>query len=58
MPGAFITLNPYVAAAKFILSGQDLYKNITKTAAKIADTIAERIRNYSDYRSVQCVSFE
>jgi hypothetical protein len=48
MPGAVITLNPYVAAAKFVLSGHDLDKNITKTAAKIADNIAERIRNQAD----------
>jgi hypothetical protein len=44
MPGAVITLNPYVAAAKFVLSGRDLDRNIAKIASKIADNIAERIR--------------
>jgi hypothetical protein len=44
MPGAVITLNPYVAAAKFVFSGRDLDRNIKKTASKIADYIAERTR--------------
>ncbi len=43
MPGAVITLNPYVAAAKFVLSSRDLEKNVTKTASKIADYIADRL---------------
>ncbi len=45
LPGAVITLNPYVAAAKFALSGRDLEKNVKQTAAKIADNISGRIRN-------------
>jgi hypothetical protein len=44
LPGAIITKNPYVAAAKFVLSGKDLDKNVTKTASKIAAEISERIR--------------
>ena len=44
LPGAIITMNPYVAAAKYVLSGRDLEKNITQTASKIAADIAERIR--------------
>jgi len=43
LPGAVITMNPYVAAAKYVLSGRDLEKNITQTASKIAGDIAERI---------------
>jgi hypothetical protein len=44
LPGAVITLNPYVAAAKFVLSGHDLDRNVSKTASKIANYITERIR--------------
>lgn len=44
LPGVVITMNPYVAAAKYMLSGRDLEKNITQTASKIADDIAERIK--------------
>jgi hypothetical protein len=44
LPGAVITMNPYVAAGKYILSGRDLEKNIKQTASKIAADIAERIK--------------
>jgi hypothetical protein len=44
MPGAIITMNPYVAAGKFLISGKDLNKNVKATASKIATAIAERIR--------------
>ncbi|HTS16125.1 MAG TPA: DUF4410 domain-containing protein [Verrucomicrobiae bacterium] len=44
MPGAIITLNPYVAAAKFVLSRNGLEKDTRKTAAKIADEIATQVR--------------
>lgn len=43
LPGAAITMNPYVAAAKFVLSGRDMNKNVTQTAAKIAAEIARRL---------------
>ena len=42
MPGAVITMNPYVAAAKFVIAGKDLDKNITKAAAQIADEIKDK----------------
>ncbi len=48
LPGAVVTLNPYVAAAKFALAGRDLEKNVTKTASKIADDIAGRILKQKD----------
>lgn len=44
LPGAVITMNPYVAAAKYVLSGRDLEKNIAQTASKIAGDIAERVK--------------
>ncbi|OPY82955.1 MAG: hypothetical protein A4E65_00738 [Syntrophorhabdus sp. PtaU1.Bin153] len=44
LPGAAITMNPYVGAAKFVLSGRDLERNVTQTASKIAADIAGRIK--------------
>lgn len=44
LPGAVITLNPYVAAAKFVLSSRDLDRNVTQTASKVAAEIVGRIR--------------
>ncbi len=39
MPGAVITLNPYVAAAKFVLEKNATDKDIKSTAAQIASEI-------------------
>jgi hypothetical protein len=44
LPGAIITLNPYVAAAKFVLAGKDMKKGITKTASKIASAVDKEIQ--------------
>jgi hypothetical protein len=43
-PGAapVIALNPYAAAARFVMSGQDLNKNVWNTASKIATEISLR----------------
>lgn len=38
-PGAAVTLNPYVAAAKFVLSKGDEHTTIVNTAKKIADEV-------------------
>jgi hypothetical protein len=43
MPGAVITVNPYVAAGKFVLAGHDLDRNVKKIASKVADNIAAHI---------------
>lgn len=40
MPGAIVTRNPYAAAAKFVLAGQDLERSTRETAEKIAEQIA------------------
>ncbi len=48
LPGAIITKNPYVAAAKFVLSARDLDKNVTQTASKIATEIAGRIHRQDE----------
>jgi hypothetical protein len=42
-PGAVITLNPYVAIAKFALSSRDLEQNVKQAAAKIASDVASRV---------------
>jgi hypothetical protein len=44
MPGAIVTRNPYVAAAKFVMSRRDLPKNIRQTAQTIADQIIRRAK--------------
>jgi hypothetical protein len=46
-PGAVVTLNPYAAAAKFVLAGQDLSRNTKSTASKIADEVAARVKSAS-----------
>ncbi len=45
-PGAAPTLvlGPYGAAARFVLAGQDLEKNIRQTAAEIAARMAKRVQ--------------
>lgn len=45
-PGAAPTLvlGPYGAAARFVMAGKDLNKNIKQTAAQIAERMAQRIQ--------------
>jgi hypothetical protein len=38
-----ITLDPYVAAARFVLSGSDLDRNIKQTATQIAEQVSRRV---------------
>jgi hypothetical protein len=42
LPGAVITLNPYVAAVRFVLAGHDLEGNVKQTADQIAADVAAR----------------
>lgn len=44
LPGAVITLNPYVAAARFVLAGGDLDRNVKQTATQIAEQTARRVK--------------
>jgi hypothetical protein len=37
-----IALNPYAAAARFVVSGQDLNRNVVNTASQIAAEISRR----------------
>ncbi len=43
LPGAAVTLNPYMAAARFVMAGKDLDRNAKDTAGKIADQVKTRI---------------
>jgi hypothetical protein len=43
-PGAALSFDPYVGAARFVLDGLDLDANVTQIAAQIADDISERSR--------------
>lgn len=43
LPGAAVTLNPYVAAARFVMAGKDLDRNAKDTARKIADQVKTRV---------------
>ncbi|MGO8918996.1 MAG: DUF4410 domain-containing protein [Stellaceae bacterium] len=43
LPGAVVTLNPYVAAARFVLAGQDLDKNVKDSAGKVAESVVARV---------------
>lgn len=41
MPGAVVTMNPYVAAAKFVMQKNASEKDVKKTAAEVVERIAE-----------------
>lgn len=42
-PGAVVTMNPYSAAAQFVLAGHDLEHNVQKTASQIADKVVAHV---------------
>lgn len=44
LPGAVVTLNPYVAAARFVLAGRDMDKNVKDSAAEVAKSVVARVR--------------
>lgn len=46
IPGAVITMNPYVAAAKFVLEKNATEKDIQKTAEQIVDEILKHLENH------------
>jgi hypothetical protein len=41
-PGAVLTFDPYVGAARFVVGGLDQDTNVTQIAAEIANDITER----------------
>jgi Domain of unknown function (DUF4410) len=43
-PGAALSFDPYVGAARFVIDGFDLDTNVIQIAAQIADDISERSR--------------
>lgn len=44
-PGAVVTMNPYVAAAKFVMSKKASEKDVKKTAKEIAGVLAKYIED-------------
>jgi hypothetical protein len=44
MPGAIVKLNPYVAAAKFVMSRHATERDVESTAAAIAKSIASEVK--------------
>ncbi|MCE5335361.1 MAG: DUF4410 domain-containing protein [Desulfobacteraceae bacterium] len=44
-PGAVVTMNPYVAAAKFVMSKKASEKDVKKTAKQIAGVLAKYIED-------------
>jgi len=48
MPGAVVTLNPYVAAAKFVMEKNATEKDIQKTAEQIADEILKHAQKFKE----------
>jgi hypothetical protein len=46
-PGAAPTLvlSPYGAAARFVMAGTDLEKNVKQTASQIAEQVAHRVQS-------------
>jgi hypothetical protein len=48
MPGAVVTINPYVAAAKFVMEKNASEKDIRKTAEQIADEILKHAQKFKE----------
>lgn len=45
IPGAVVTMNPYVAAARFVLQKNASEKDVKKTAARIVETVMEYMKS-------------
>ena len=45
-PGAAITMNPYVAAAKFVMEKNAPEKTVKKTASQISEEVASHLKAY------------
>lgn len=43
-PGAIIKLNPYVAAARYVMAGNDEQADIKQAASQVADTVVARVK--------------
>lgn len=48
MPGAVVTINPYVAAAKFVMEKNATEKDIQKTAEQIVDEILKHTQKFKE----------
>lgn len=52
MPGAAVALNPYVAAAKFVMEKNATEKDIQKTAKQIADELLKHARKFKEQAEI------
>jgi hypothetical protein len=46
-PGAIIKLNPYVAAARYVMAGNDEQADIKQAAGQVADSVAARVKAHA-----------
>ena len=51
MPGAAVTMNPYVAAARFVMEKNATEKDIEKTAEQIVDEILKHTQKFKEQKS-------
>ncbi|HEX9078661.1 MAG TPA: DUF4410 domain-containing protein [Desulfuromonadaceae bacterium] len=50
VPGAIVTMNPYVAAAKFVMQKNASEKDVKKTAAQIVETVMNYVKTLDKQR--------
>jgi hypothetical protein len=47
-PGAMVKLNPYVAAARYVMAGNDEKANIKEVAGQVADAVVARMKGHAE----------
>ncbi|SEJ98301.1 DUF4410 domain-containing protein [Paraburkholderia diazotrophica] len=47
-PGAMVKLNPYVAAARYVMAGNDEKANIKEVAGQVADAVVARMKGRAE----------
>ncbi|MBN3762075.1 DUF4410 domain-containing protein [Burkholderia sp. Ac-20365] len=45
MPGAIVKLNPYAAAARYVMAGNDQQADIKQVASQVADAVVARMKS-------------
>ncbi|MBP0590938.1 DUF4410 domain-containing protein [Paraburkholderia sp. LEh10] len=46
-PGAIVKLNPYVAAARYVMAGNDEQANIKQAARQVTDSVVARVKPHA-----------
>jgi hypothetical protein len=46
-PGAMVKLNPYVAAARYVMAGNDEQANIKQAASQVTDAVVARLKGHA-----------